>query len=218
MSDSRDPDDDLRRPGGTASGDAPATATFAAGAFWDAEPTFGAVDGVLRTRVGFAGGVETDPTFLDPKDHAETVQVDYDSDRVAYADLVERFWGHRDPRAQPENPRYRRVVFWHTPAQRRAVQAAVDAVDDAATAVEPFVSVDLAAPRHQKYRLRQHDDLVARFEGMSDEAVRESRLATRLNGYVAGYGSREALATTLDEAGLTGVPRKRVLGRVHGTA
>lgn len=195
-----------------------ATATFGMGSFWDAEPVFGAIDGVVRTRVGFAGGVETDPTYLDPKDHVEAVQVEYDPDSLAFPDLVEAFWSAHDPTEQPDSPRYRRTVFWHEAPQRRALEAALAAVDAADTAVEPFVEFDLAAPGHQKYRLRQHDDLTAKLRQWRDVDIRESPLATKLNGYVVGHGTRESFAAALDELGVEGIPRKRLLRRVHGSA
>jgi peptide-methionine (S)-S-oxide reductase len=43
--------------------DATETATVALGCFWDPDARFGAMDGVVRTRVGYASGTTPDPTY-----------------------------------------------------------------------------------------------------------------------------------------------------------
>ena len=39
------------------------TATFALGCFWAPDSIFGSLDGVVRTRVGYAGGTTENPTY-----------------------------------------------------------------------------------------------------------------------------------------------------------
>ena len=56
------------------------TATFGLGCFWGPDAQFGAMAGVVRTRVGYAGGTNPDPTYHALGDHTEVVQVDYDLD------------------------------------------------------------------------------------------------------------------------------------------
>ena len=46
--------------------------------FWFPEAQFGATKGVLRTRVGYAGGTKPSPTYYSLGDHTETVELDYD--------------------------------------------------------------------------------------------------------------------------------------------
>ena len=46
--------------------------------FWFPEAQFGAAKGVLRTRVGYAGGTKPSPTYYSLGDHTETVELDYD--------------------------------------------------------------------------------------------------------------------------------------------
>ncbi|CAG2054220.1 unnamed protein product, partial [Timema podura] len=38
-------------------------ATFALGCFWGPDSLFGAMKGVIRTRVGYCGGAKADPTY-----------------------------------------------------------------------------------------------------------------------------------------------------------
>lgn len=41
------------------------TATFGMGCFWGADALYGATPGVLRTKVGYAGGAKVNPTYKD---------------------------------------------------------------------------------------------------------------------------------------------------------
>ncbi|HKL87365.1 MAG TPA: peptide-methionine (S)-S-oxide reductase, partial [Salinibacter sp.] len=59
-------------------------ATFALGCFWRPDALFGALDGVVRTRVGYAGGTTATPSYDDIGDHIEAVQVEYDPSALDY--------------------------------------------------------------------------------------------------------------------------------------
>jgi len=52
------------------------TATFALGCFWGPDASFGALEGVVRTRVGYAGGDKNNPTYKMIGDHTETIEID----------------------------------------------------------------------------------------------------------------------------------------------
>ena len=102
-------------------------ATFAAGCFWHVEAAFGKVEGVVSTRVGYAGGRLENPMYkdvcLDRTGHAEAIEVEYDSAVVSYDDLLSVFWDIHDPttvnRQGPDvGSQYRSVVFYHSPDQK----------------------------------------------------------------------------------------------------
>ena len=76
------------------------TATFAAGCFWAPDARFGVISGVVRTRVGYSGGAEENPTYYEMKDHTETLQLDYDPGRVSYVELLDVFFGAHNPFAR----------------------------------------------------------------------------------------------------------------------
>jgi len=63
----------------------PEATVVALGCFWGVEAAFGALDGVVRTTVGFAGGQSSAPTYAAVRDHAEAVAQD---ERAARVEIV----------------------------------------------------------------------------------------------------------------------------------
>ncbi|MFB6190699.1 MAG: peptide-methionine (S)-S-oxide reductase, partial [Candidatus Nanohaloarchaea archaeon] len=74
-------------------------AAFGMGCFWGPDALFGSLEGVVRTRVGYAGGEKKDPTYKDLGNHTETVLVEYDPERIGYEDLLDVFWENHDFRS-----------------------------------------------------------------------------------------------------------------------
>jgi peptide-methionine (S)-S-oxide reductase len=103
-------------------------ATFGAGCFWGVEAAFAEIPGVAETAVGYMGGTLENPTYqdvcTDRTGHAEVVHITFDPAKVAYRQLVEKFFDFHDPtqfnRQGPDyGKQYRSVVFFHTPEQER---------------------------------------------------------------------------------------------------
>ena len=76
-------------------------AFFAAGSFWDVQESFDAIRGVLFTRVGYAGGYTSDPSYHEVcsghTGHAQTVEVTFDADKISYTALVLIFFQIHNP-------------------------------------------------------------------------------------------------------------------------
>ena len=168
------------------------TATFGLGCFWGPDARFGAIDGVVRTRVGYAGGTDPDPTYHALGDHTEVVQLDYDPSRIGYRALLEAAFAAHDPHRQPAKRQYHHIVFPGTDTQRETLEAHLDAAghprEDIATRIEPLSAFHPAESYHQKYTLRTDRtllDLLAE-AGYDDEAIRESPAAAKLNADRAG--------------------------------
>ncbi|MFB6150266.1 MAG: peptide-methionine (S)-S-oxide reductase [Haloarculaceae archaeon] len=164
--------------------------TAALGCFWGPDAALGALEGVVRTRVGYAGGTTDDPTYHDVGDHSEAVQVDYDPGVLPFADLVDAAVANHDPRNQPRDRQYQHVVFHESAAQRRTVEERLSdlAVDRVATRIEPLDSFTVAEPYHQTFNLRGKRAVLRAFEdaGYGDDDRRESPAAAKLNAHVAG--------------------------------
>ena len=141
------------------------TATFGAGCFWGVEAAFRKVDGVIATRVGYAGGDHPNPTYQDvcggETGHAEVVQLDFDPDTVSYDTLLEVYWDIHDPttlnRQGPDvGTQYRSVIFFHNPEQEAAARASLAAQNESgkhsgSIAIEPASSFHMAEDYHQQY-------------------------------------------------------------------
>ena len=169
------------------------TATFGLGCFWGPDARFGAIDGVVRTRVGYAGGTTRDPTYHSLGNHTEVFQIEFDPDTTTYRDLLSLVFESHTPGRQPSKTQYQNVVLTATEAQRATLEAfltsrgvTVDAID---TRIERLSRFYPAEDYHQKYRLRSVSSLMDAFDaaGYDDDALRESPIAAKLNGYAAGH-------------------------------
>ena len=142
-------------------------ATFGAGCFWGVEAAFRQLDGVSKTRVGYAGGNLEDPTYEDvcshKTGHAEVVEVTYDPEQVSYQELLGVFWAKHDPTQMNRQgwdvgDQYRSVVFVHDDEQRAAAERSKAELDASGryrkpvvTAIEPAQTFYAAEDYHQQY-------------------------------------------------------------------
>ncbi len=143
------------------------TATFAAGCFWGVEATFRQIKGVKATAVGYTGGHLDHPTYedvcTDRTGHAEAVEVQYDPREVSYEQLLKVFWENHDPttvnRQGPDvGTQYRSAIFYHTPEQKAAAEAAKQGLAasgkyrrEIVTQIVPAATFWKAEDYHQQY-------------------------------------------------------------------
>jgi len=172
------------------------TATFGLGCFWGPDARFGAMDGVVRTRVGYAGGSDPNPSYYALGDHTEVVQVEYDPGALTYEDLLDVVWESHNWATNARKRQYRGVVLTHDGDQHRAVDSAVEALAaetgrSVETDVEPLDTFHLAEQYHQKYELRSTPIVGDELLESCGDAFIDSTAATRLNGFVAGHGTAE---------------------------
>lgn len=82
-------------------------AIFAMGCFWCGAAAFtdpdtkekfpGIIDGIIDVRVGYTGGVSTNPTYPAHEGHQEAVKVVFNPEAISYERLLEIFWHNVDP-------------------------------------------------------------------------------------------------------------------------
>jgi methionine-S-sulfoxide reductase len=177
------------------------------GCFWGAEVLFGGTEGVVRTSVGFAGGAYENPTYQDIGDHIETVVVEYEPDRVSYADLLELFWNGHDPGHNPWMNQYRSMLFPVTDEQRRAAERSVERhrnqqVGAVLTEVRPIERFYPDRTYHQKYYLRNNARLWNLVVGAygSERAAERSTVAARANALLARGTTHGTVTAAIDAA------------------
>ena len=107
--------------------------------------------------VGYSGAKSTsskDPTHQNVQDYAETIQINFDTDVLSYDSLLDMFFAFHTP-APPQftGTQYRSAIFYHTPEQKLAAEAALDARGAVArfVAVEPASNFYRGEEYHQKY-------------------------------------------------------------------
>jgi methionine-S-sulfoxide reductase len=192
------------------------TATFALGWFWGPDARFGSLPGVVRTRVGYAGGTTADPTYHALGDHTETVEIDYDPSVVSYRELLDVFWQSHDPRQTSPSVQYRSAVLYRTEEEHVEAQESLERVRRAAgrlfTSIEPLSIFHRAEDYHQKYRLRSRRDFMAEYRAMypADRDFVDSTSAARVNGWLDGYGSDDEIANDLPRTGLSNAAQREL--------
>ena len=165
---------------------------------------------MIRTRVGYTGGTTANPTYKQIGDHTESIQIDYDPERITYQELLEVFWSSHNPRTEPIRRQYMAAVFTHDKEQELFAietrdQVAAKLGKTVYTQVLPAETFYLAEDYHQKFNLRRYKDIYGELATVypTTEALIASTAAARLNGYVAGYGTREQLDTEMESLGLS---------------
>ena len=102
-------------------------ATFGAGCFWGVEAAFQKIKGVIKTNVGYMGGIKKNPSYedvcTDETGHAEVVQIKFDNKIVTYEELLDVFWKIHDPTQLNRQgfdfgTQYRSVIFYHNKKQK----------------------------------------------------------------------------------------------------
>lgn len=169
--------------------------------------------------MGYAGGSKADPTYRSMGDHMESIQIDYDPSRITYDQLLQHFWDWHNAFGKSWSRQYASAVMYGDQEQKKqalASQAALEAQQKNKTSTE-IIELDTFYPAedyHQKYRLRGSMGYLAAFgriyQSNTDQAILESTVAARLNGYLAGEGSLTVLAKELPLMGLSLKEQRRL--------
>jgi len=161
--------------------------------FWFPEAQFGCVPGVIKTRVGYAGGSKLNPTYHSMGDHTETVEIDYDPEQTDYQKMLKVFWKNHDPTSKCSR-QYMSAIFYHDEEQKKMAEETMALAQKnhstpITTKIMPGVGFYVAENYHQKYLLQRHSFLMNALDVEPGEELNNCHVAARINGYVGGYGS-----------------------------
>jgi peptide methionine sulfoxide reductase MsrA len=158
------------------------------------------------------------PDYGNLGDHTETLQIDYDPQRITYGELLDIFWKSHKPIQRSWKRQYMNAVFYHNETQRQAALASKKAVAakigrEVRTEILPVRTFYRAEDYHQKYLLNRRSEFakaMARIYPRKTDYV-DSTAVARLNGYVGGYGGSEQLEREIDQLGLNAENRQALL-------
>lgn len=175
------------------------------------------MDGVIRTRVGYAGGKTDSPNYKRMGDHTEVVQVDYDPHQITYAQLLHIFWMGHNPFSRPYSEQYKNAVFFHTKDQEQQALISRQKLSqktkkNVQTQIVPLNSFTMAENYHQKNLLKTHElkKEMLRIYPLQKDLV-DSTAVSRINGYIGGYGTKEQLVQEIETLGLSSNGQKILL-------
>jgi peptide-methionine (S)-S-oxide reductase len=176
---------------------------------------------VIRTRVGYTGGTQPDPTYKQLGDHTESFQVDYDPARLSYEALLEHFWKEADPTERPYGRQYMSAIFYADEAQKQLAlatgrRAMAGKSGPMLLPILPLDTFHRAEDYHQKYYLRRYTALMREFGAYSEREFEDSTVAMWLNACVAGELKREDLVAELERLALPETDLQRLLKLAQG--
>ncbi|MFD1030015.1 peptide-methionine (S)-S-oxide reductase MsrA [Metaplanococcus flavidus] len=198
------------------------TATFGMGCFWGPEAMFGSLHGVLRTRVGFAGGTSLKPTYLHMGDHTETVEIDFDPSVISYEEILRKFWlNHYPNRGNYKGRQYISLLRYHGDRQKEAIDRVKREMEkklgeSIETDIAVFNDFTLAEEKHQKYYLKRYPNTLKQLEDLlpHTEHLVNSTFAARLNGFVKGFGKLSSLKNEIASWNIEEEHRETLLNKL----
>jgi len=174
---------------------------------------------VIRTRVGYAGGTEPNPTYRNIGSHSETIQIDFEPDKVSYEELLAVFWNANAAYPSSYSRQYNSIIFYHNEQQKTLAEESYkqrreERPGTVFTEIIPYKDFMLAELYHQKYYLQVEQRLMKdALSNLDDfEGFMFSTTAARLNGYVGGYGDPATLEKEIESYGLSDEGEKILLG------
>ena len=145
-------------------------AIFAGGCFWCMEGPFDKLDGVISSTSGYSGGHTENPTYKSSSTgktgHYEVVQIEYDSSKVSFQQLLDVYWKNIDPfdaRGQfcDKGPQYRAAIFTMNDEEKElanksksALQAKIKDRATVVTEILPAKKFYAAEDYHQDYYIK----------------------------------------------------------------
>jgi peptide-methionine (S)-S-oxide reductase len=155
----------IRNPLGTEAAAGHQFATLGGGCFWCLEAVYEELEGVVDVESGYSGGSVGNPTYRQVCEgdtgHAEVVRLEFDPDRISYAEILEVFFAIHDPttlnrQGNDVGTQYRSVIFFHSPEQQRIAAELIEQARsaygrDIVTQVVPAAPYFRAEEYHQEY-------------------------------------------------------------------
>ena len=140
-------------------------AVLALGCFWEPEIKFSKLNGVVKTEVGYCGGITTNTNYKEvcsgKTNHAEVVRVEFDNSTIAYKDILNYFFEIHDPTTiNQQGPnigsQYRSEIFYLDQNQKKIATNTLNKFNEKyngkiVTKISEIKNYSKAEDYHQKY-------------------------------------------------------------------
>ena len=113
-------------------------AVLGLGCFWGPEIKFSKVEGIIRTEVGYCGGINKITTYEEvctgKTDHAEVVKLEFDPKIITYQEILEYFFEIHDPTTlNSQGPdfgtQYRSEIFYLNNKQKEIAEKTIKKIN-----------------------------------------------------------------------------------------
>jgi len=157
------------------------TAIFAGGCFWCIQPGFDKAKGVIKTLVGYCGGIEPNPTYQlvssEKTSYRESIEITYDPAKISYEQLLDIYWRQIDPTQADGQftdigPSYRSAIFYGNEQEKKIAEASKEKLARSGkfnkrivTEILPAMKFYPAEAYHQKYYQQNPEHFEAFEEG-----------------------------------------------------
>ena len=140
-------------------------ALIGAGCFWSIEEYYRKLPGIINTKVGYSGGHTKNPTYEDVctgiTEHAEVVQIEFDTKIISYKEILDHFGLCHDPtqlnkQGHDVGRQYRSAIFYFSNDQKISAVLAKKKIQLSisnliVTEISPAKEFYLAEDYHQLY-------------------------------------------------------------------
>ena len=150
------------------------TLVLAGGCFWGMEELFRDQPGVIDTEVGYAGGINDNPTYENHPGHAEALEITYDPSMTNLDTLLDYHFQTHDPttmnrQGNDVGSSYRSTIFYQDEDQKQAAEEAIIRNQPywecpIVTSIEPLSKFWLAEDYHQDYLQKNIGGYTCHFE------------------------------------------------------
>lgn len=150
-------------------------AVLAGGCFWGMQDLIRKRPGVNSTRVGYSGGEVANATYRNHGNHAEAIEIMFDTDVISYREILEFFFQIHDPstvnrQGNDTGSSYRSAIYYTSEEQKAVALKTITDVDASGlwpgkvvTDVEPVGDFWEAEPEHQDYLETRPDGYTCHF-------------------------------------------------------
>jgi peptide-methionine (S)-S-oxide reductase len=142
-------------------------AVLAGGCFWGMQDLIRRQEGVISTRVGYAGGDTPNATYRNHGTHAEAIEIIFDPAKTSFRRILEFFFQIHDPTTKNRQGNdvgtsYRSAIFYTSEEQKRVAEDTIADVD--ASGLWPGKAVTEVAPAGDFWEAEAvHQDYLQRY-------------------------------------------------------